>query len=119
MLSRKSSPKETPPKFWHNVDYKSATNEKTHVSGDLPSETDFCVINLAKEHENEENEEFKEDTSDINDTNESKLSKDKTEEYSIISLAAKNISLKVTQAVIFTINTYKRDISIWEQEQKK
>ena len=27
-----------------------------------------CVINLAKEHENEEDEEFKEDTFEINDT---------------------------------------------------
>ena len=62
--------------------------------------------NLAREHENEENEEFKDDTSEINDTNESKLSKDKTKEALISSMLAKKISLKVIQAVIFSINTY-------------
>ena len=47
----KYSPKETPPLFWHTVDYKGNTNEKTHGSEDLPSETDGCVRNLTKEHE--------------------------------------------------------------------
>ena len=65
------------------------------------------MINLSKEHENEEDEEFKEDTSDINDTNESNLSKDKTKEDIISSLLGKKKSLKVVQAVIFPINTYK------------
>ena len=65
---------------------------------------------LAKEHENEENEEFKDDTFEINDTNESKLSKDKTKEALISSMLAKKISLKVTQAVIFSINTYEQDM---------
>ena len=64
--------------FWHKVDYKGDTNEKTYGSDDLPHETDSCVRNLAKEHGNEEDEEFREDTSEINDTNESKISKGKT-----------------------------------------
>ena len=50
---RKSIPKETPPTFWHKVDHKGDTNEKTHGSDDSPSETDGCVRNLVKEHENE------------------------------------------------------------------
>ena len=52
----KSCPKETPTFFWHRVDYKGDNNEKTHGSDDSTSETDGCVINLAKEHENEEDE---------------------------------------------------------------
>ena len=56
---------------------------------------------------NEEDEEFKKDTSEINNTNESKISKGKTEEYLISSLLSKNVSLKVTQAVLFSTNTYK------------
>ena len=55
----KSIPKETSPSFWHKVDYKGDTNYKTRVSGDSPSETDGCVRNLTKEHENEEYEELK------------------------------------------------------------
>ena len=66
--------------------------------------------NLAKEHENEEDEEIKEDTSEINDTNESKISKSKTEEAVIIILLAKTFSLELTQAVIFSINTYEQDM---------
>ena len=54
------------------------TNEKTHGSDDSPSETDGCVRNLSKEHENEEDEEFKEDNFEINDTNEPRISKDET-----------------------------------------
>ena len=64
--------------------------------------------NLSKCHEDEEYEELKEDTSNINDNNESKLSKDKTKEALIRSLLEKYLSLKVTQAVIFSINTYKQ-----------
>ena len=52
----KYSPKETPPLFWHKVDYKCDTNDKTHVSDDSPRETDDCVRNLEKEHENEDDE---------------------------------------------------------------
>ena len=64
--------------FWQKVDYKGDTNEKTYGSDDSPSETNCCVINMAKEHENEEDKEFKEDTSKINDTNGSKISRIKT-----------------------------------------
>ena len=74
--------------------------------------------NLAKERENEEDEEFKYDTPEINDTNESKISKVKTEEALIISLLAKTFSLKVTQAVIFSINTYEQDIIAVGNENK-
>ena len=86
----------------HKVDNEGGTNEKTRGSDDSPSETDGCVRNLAKEHENEEDEEFKEDTSEINGTKESKLGKDKTEEALIISLLEKQIPLKLIQAVIFS-----------------
>ena len=78
----------------------------THSSENSSSETDVCVRNLAKEHENEEDEEFEKNTSEINDTNEWKMSKDKTEEVRIWSLLDKTISLKVTPAVILSINTY-------------
>ena len=64
--------------FWHKVDYKGDTYEKTYVSDYSQSETDGCVINLAKEYDNEKNEEFKKYTFEINDTNKSKLSKDNT-----------------------------------------
>ena len=99
----KISPKETPPTFLHTVDYEGDTNKKTHGSDYSPSETDSCVRNMAKEHEKEEDEESKEDTSEINDTNESKLSKYKTKESLISSLLDKHFSLKVIQAVIFSI----------------
>ena len=66
--------------------------------------------NIAKQHENEEDEYFKKDTSEINDTNESKISKDKTEEAFISSILAKYFSLKVTQVVFFSINTYEKDM---------
>ena len=105
--------------FRNKVEYEDDTNEKTHGSDDSPSETDCCVRNLAKEHENEEDKEFKEDTSEINDTNESKLSKDKTKEAIIISLLAKYFLLKVIQAVIFSINTYEQDIIAVGNENKK
>ena len=65
---------------------------------------------MSREHGNEEDEEFNEDTYLISDTNASKISKVKTEEALISSLLARIISLKVTQAVIFSINTYKKDI---------
>ena len=75
---------------------------------------------MAKERENEEDEEFKEDTSEINDSNESKISNCKIEKAFIISLLAKQFSLKVTQAVIFSINTYKQDIiTVGNKNQKK
>ena len=77
------------------------------------------MINLVKEHENEEDEEFKEDTSEINDTNESKLIKYKTKEGLISSLLDKNVSLKVIQSVIFSINTYKKDMLVVGNDNKK
>ena len=49
----KCSPKEKPPSFWHKVEYRGDNNEKTSGSDDSPSETDGCVRNLAKLHENE------------------------------------------------------------------
>ena len=45
--------------FWQKIDYKGDTNDKTHDSDDSTSETDDCMRNLAKQHENEEAEEFK------------------------------------------------------------
>ena len=96
--------------FNHKVYYKGDTNEKTYDSDDSPSETDGCVRNLAEENENEDNKELKQDTSEINDTNESKISKGKTEEYVVSSLLAKTFSLKLIQAVIFSIDTYEQDI---------
>ena len=89
--------------FRNKVEYEDDTNEKTHGSDDSPSETDCCVRNLAKEHENEEGEEFKEDTSEINDTKESKLIKDKTEEALIRSLLDRTLLIKVIQVVIFPL----------------
>ena len=80
--------------FWHKVDYKGDTNEKTRDYDDSPSETYGYLGKLSKEHENEEDEEFKEDTSEINDTNESKISMDKTEESLIRSLLAKKYCSK-------------------------
>ena len=55
--------------FRHKVDYEGDTNENTRCSENSPYETDDCVRNLDKEHENEEDEEFKEDNSLINDMN--------------------------------------------------
>ena len=75
--------------------------------------------NLAQEHGNEEDEEFKEDIYGINDTNESKISKGKTEESLISSLSAKNFLLKVTQAVILTIDTYEQEKIAVGNENKK
>ena len=74
---------------------------------------------LAKEHENEQDEEFKEDTSQINDTNESKFSKYKTKEALITSMLAKIILPKVTQAFIFSINTYEQDMISFGNDYKK
>ena len=68
--------------FWHKLDYTGNTSEKTHGSGDSPSEPDGCMRNLAKEYENEEDKEFKKDTSEINNTNESKLVKVKYKKLS-------------------------------------
>ena len=74
---------------------------------------------MGKEHENEDDEKFKVYTSKINDTNESKLSKDKTEESLIISMLAKNLCLRVIQAVIFSLNTYEQDmISVGNKNKK-
>ena len=88
--------------FWHKVDHKGDNNEKTHGYDNYPSVTGGCVINLAKEHGNEEDEEFKEDTDEISDTDESKIGK------GISSILAKQISFKVTQVVIFSINNYQQ-----------
>ena len=46
--------KKTPPTFKNKEDYIVDTNEKTRDSNGSPSETDGCVRNLGKEHENEE-----------------------------------------------------------------
>ena len=48
----KIGPKETTLLFWHKVDYRGDTNEKTHGYDDSSSKTDGCVRNLAKEHKN-------------------------------------------------------------------
>ena len=74
--------------------------------------------NQTKEQVSEEDKTFKEDSSEINDTNKSKLSKDKTKEALISSLLAKSFYLKVTQAVIFSINTYKEDMIAVGNENK-
>ena len=50
----KASPKKTPQFFQHKVEYKGDKNDKNHGSDYSPTETDECVINLDKEHENEE-----------------------------------------------------------------
>ena len=105
--------------FCHKVDYGGDTDEKTRGSDDSPIETDGCMRNLAKEHEYQEDGEFKEYFSEINDTNESKIGKDKTKEPLISSLLAKKFSLKVTEAVILSINTYKQDITAVGNEDKK
>ena len=98
---------------------KGDTNEKTHGSDNLPSETYGCVRNLSKEHENEEDKDFKEDTYEINDTNESKPSKYETEEDLISSLFAKYFSLKLIKSVIFYINTYEQEmIAVGNKNQK-
>ena len=47
-MQKKACPKETPPVFWHTVEYKGDTNDKIHVSDDSRSETDYCVRNLDK-----------------------------------------------------------------------
>ena len=46
----------------------------------------------------------------MNITNESKISKDKKEEALINCLLAINLSLKVIQAVIFSLNTYEKEM---------
>ena len=97
----------------------SDTNEKTHGYDDSLSEIDGCTGNLAEDHENEEDGEFSENTSEINDSNKSKISKRIKEEYIIISLLDKNFSPKVTQAVIFPIDTYGQDILSVGNEKKK
>ena len=61
-------PKKTPPSFRHKVDQRGDTNENTCGQDDSPSETDDCVGNVYKEHDNEEDEEFKVDASVINNT---------------------------------------------------
>ena len=50
--------------------------------------------NLGEEHKNKEDEEYSENTPETNDGIKSKISKDITEEYVIISLLAKHLSLK-------------------------
>ena len=46
----------------------------------------------------------------MNITNESKISKDKKEEALINCLLAINFSLKVIQALIFSLNTYEKEM---------
>ena len=77
------------------------------------------MINLAEEHDNKRDEELKENTSEINDTNESKISKYTTEEDAISSLLAKTFSLKVTQALIFSIYAYKQDMIAFGNDNKR
>ena len=60
----------TLPYFRHKVDYEGDTNEQNRCSYDSPAETDDCVGNLDKEHDNKYDEEFKEYTFVINITNE-------------------------------------------------
>ena len=74
---------------------------------------------MGKEHKNEENEEYSETTPEINDSTKSKISKGITEEYVIISLLAKHLSLKVVKEVILSINTYEQDmIEVWNENKK-
>ena len=75
--------------------------------------------NLGEEYENGEDEEFSENTPEINDGIKSKISKIITEEDVIISLLAKNFSLKVIKAVILSIDTYKQDMLSVGNEKKK
>ena len=82
-----------------------------HGSNDSPSETDGCVRNLGKEHENEEDEEYSETTPKINDSIKSKISKGITEEDFIISMLAKHLSLKLIIAVILSLDTYKQEMT--------
>ena len=49
--------KKTPPPLKNKEDYIGDTNEKTRGSVNFPSETNGCVRNLGKEHENGEDEE--------------------------------------------------------------
>ena len=42
----------TPPYFRHKVDYEGDTDEKNRCSGDSPTETNYCVRKLEKEHYN-------------------------------------------------------------------
>ena len=106
-MQKKRTKNKSPP-FKNKEDYIGDTNEKTSGSDDSPSETDGCVRNLDKEHKNEEDEEYSETTPEINDSIISKISKDITEEYFIISLLDKHFSLKLTKAVILSIDTYKQ-----------
>ena len=55
----------------------------------------------------------------INDINESKISKHKKEEALINHLLAINVSLKVIQSVIFSINTHKQDMIAVGNENRK
>ena len=55
----------------------------------------------------------------INDTKESKISRDKKEEALINRLLVKHFSLKVIQAVIFSLNTYEQDMIAVGNENKK
>ena len=66
--------------------------------------------NLGEEHENEEDEEFSETTPELNDSIKSKISEGLTEKYAIISLLAKNFSLKLIKAVILSIEKYEQDL---------
>ena len=66
----KYSINKTPTSFQHKVDYEGDTDEKNHCSDYSQTETDDCVRNLEKEHENEYTKKFKENTSMINITNE-------------------------------------------------
>ena len=44
----------TPPYFRHKVDYEGDTDANNRCSNYSPTETDDCVRNLYKEHENED-----------------------------------------------------------------
>ena len=52
------------------VDYEGDTDKNSRCSDDSPTETDYCVRYLDKEHDNEGNAEFKKDNAVINNTNE-------------------------------------------------
>ena len=92
------------------VDYEGDTDKNSRCSDDSPTETDDCLRNLYKVHENEDDEEFKEDTSVINTPNESQIIKEKKEEVLINRMLAINFLLKFIQAVIFSMNTYEKEI---------
>ena len=56
------------PPFKNKEEYINITTKKKLASGNVSSETDGCVRNLRKEHENDEDKECIETTPEINDS---------------------------------------------------